>query len=70
MISLTPEQEKILKETFPNEPEELKTFLVSELQLERERVIVAFRESASVFFREHDMKPCECLMKYLERTLK
>lgn len=30
---------------------------LAELQLERERLLTAFRESASVFFREHDLKP-------------
>jgi hypothetical protein len=44
-------------------------FLASELQLERERFLTALRESANVFFREHDLKPCDCLVRYLERKL-
>jgi hypothetical protein len=47
----------------------VKRFLASELDLQRERFITASRESASVFFREHDVKPCECLMKYVERRM-
>jgi hypothetical protein len=45
----------------------LKTFLASELQLERARALTALRELANIFFREHDLKPSDCLMKYVER---
>jgi hypothetical protein len=83
-MNLTLEQEKRFDTVFPEVglvPREiplketidygsnLKTFLASELQLERERVLTALRESANVFFREHDLKPCDCLMRYVERRL-
>lgn len=50
--------------------ETIQNFLASELQLERERLLTALRESANVFFREHDQKPCDCLMRYVEQWLK
>lgn len=75
-MTLTPEQQKRFdafwikvdnKEFADNQ---LQYFLASELHLEQERLLAAFRESESVFYREHDLKPCECLMKYMEKCPK
>ena len=66
---LTPEQEKRFDalvysdaetrgmEIWTVRPDVVKKFFAQELQLERDRVIRAFKESANIMFREHDMKP-------------
>lgn len=83
-MTINPEQEKRFAKLFPtsvplsddevvilgNTAGTIKAFLASELQRERERVIRAFKESATIMFREHDIQPCDCLMRYVERKLK
>jgi hypothetical protein len=74
-MTLTPEQQKrfdefwIKVENKEFADNQLQNFIASELQRERERFLMALHESENIFFREHDLKPCGCLMRHVERRL-
>ena len=78
-MSLTPDQQKRLGTFFDSSCEEdldvyedwkpVKSFLAFEIQLERERLLTTFHEFMNMFFREHDVKPCDCWRRYVEGRL-